>query len=245
VNATISGSGVGLGTITNDDNLPSLAIAAATVTEGNTGTVNAVFTVTLSAPAATTVTVDYTTVDGSATAPSDYTATSGTLTYLAGQTSQQVTASVKGDTSNEVNETFTVNLSNPVNATISGSGVGLGTITNDDAVPSVSINNVTVAEGNSGTTGYAFTVTLSAASGLPLTVAYATANGTAVAPTDYQTQSGTVAFSPGETTKTVTVLVNGDVTIEANETFTVVLSGPTNATIGGSGIGTGTITNDD
>jgi urease beta subunit len=204
-----------------------------------------VFAVTLSAVSASTVTVDYATADGSAGAPGDYVAASGTLTFTAGQTAKQIIVAVKGETLNEVNETYTVNLTNPSNATISGTGIGTGTITNDDAVPTLSINNVSQAEGNSGTTSYTFTVTLSTASGLPVSVDFATADGTAAAPGDYQAQSGTLTFSPGQATKTITILVNGDVSIEPSETFLVLLSSPVNATVTGTGIGTGTITNDD
>jgi large repetitive protein len=244
-NATLSGTGIATGTITNDDALPTLTIANATVTEGNSGTVNAVFAVTLSAASANTVTVDYSTFDGSAAAPADYVATSGTLTFTAGQTAKQIVVAVKGETLNEVNETYTVNLTNLVNATLSGTGIATGTITNDDAVPTLSINNVSLAEGNSGTTSFTFTVTLSAASGLPVTVDFATADGSAIAPGDYHAQTGTLTFNPAQTTKTITVLVNGDTSTETGETFTVVLSIGVNATISGTGIGTGTITNDD
>jgi len=201
--------------------------------------------VTLSAPSANTVTVDYTTVDGSATAGSDYTAQNGTLTYAPGQTNQPIVVVVKGDNLNEINETFTVNLSNPTNATIAGSGIGTETINNDDAVPTLAINNVSQAEGSGGgTTNFVFTVTLSAASGLPVTVDFATADGSATAASDYAAQSGTLTFSPGQTTKTITVQVVADNVTETNETFTIGLSNPTNATIS-SATGTGTIQNDD
>ncbi len=106
------------------------------------------------------------------------------------------------------------------------------------------INNVALNEGNSGTTAFNFTVNLSSASSQTVTVNYATADGTAVSPTDYQMASGSLSFAPGEISKTVTVLVNGDTTIEPNETFTVNLSGAVNGTILG-GVGTGTIINDD
>jgi Calx-beta domain-containing protein len=214
------------------------------VTEGNSGTVNAVFAVTLSAASASTVTVDYSSFDGSAVAPGDYAATSGTLTFTPGQTAKQILVAVKGDTLNEVNEIYTVNLANPTNATIAGTGIATGTITNDDAVPTLAINGVSLAEGNSGTTSFTFTVTLSAASGLPVSVDFATADGSALATGDYQSQTGSLTFSPGQTTKTITVLVNGDTSIETNETFTVSLSGPVNASIT-TGTGTGTILNDD
>jgi uncharacterized delta-60 repeat protein len=111
-------------------------------------------------------------------------------------------------------------------------------------VPNISIGNVSLNEGNSGTTAFNFTVSLSAATSQTVTVNYATADGTANAPTDYQTASGTLTFAPGEISKTVTILVNGDTTIEPNETFTVNLSGAVNGTILG-GTGTGTIITDD
>ena len=124
--------------------------------------------------------------------------------------------------------------------------MGLGTITNDDTapLPTLSIGDVAVAEGNSGTGAATFTVTLSAASTSTVTVAYATANGTATAGSDYVAQSGTLTFTAGQTAKTIAVVVNGDTTVEPSETFTVTLSSPSGATLA-DGVGLGTITNDD
>ena len=100
-------------------------------------------------------------------------------------------------------------------------------------------------EGNSGTTAFVFTVSLSNASAQPITVNFATADGSAtLADSDYQSASGTVTFAPGQTSQTVTVLVNGDTKFEADETFSVNLSGATNATIADA-TGLGTIRNDD
>ncbi len=114
----------------------------------------------------------------------------------------------------------------------------------DPIVPNISIGNVSLNEGNSGTTNFNFTVSLSAATTQIVTVNYSTADGTATAPGDYQTASGTLTFAPGEISKTVTVFVSGDTAVEPNETFTVNLSGAVNGTILG-GVGTGTIINDD
>jgi hypothetical protein len=111
------------------------------------------------------------------------------------------------------------------------------------SAPSLSVGNVTVAEGNSGTTSAAFTVTLSPASAGAVTVNYATANGTATAG-DYTSTSGALAFALGQTTKTVNVPVIGDTTVEPTETFYLSLSNPAGAVLG-DGQGTGTITNDD
>src|SRR5262249_9369236 len=168
---------------------------------------------------------------------------SGTLTFNPGVTSQTITVLVNGNTAFENNETFTVSLTSPTHATIT-SGTATGTILNDDLPPSLSINNVSQAEGNSGTTSFVFTVTL-AATELPTTVTYATADATATtADGDYQATSGTLTFNPGVTSQTITVLVNGNTVSELNETFTVNLSGAVNATIG-TASGTGTIVNDD
>ncbi len=192
-------------------------------------------------------TVNYTTVDGSATvANNDYLPTSGTITFGPNSpTLQIVTVTVNGDITFEANEVFFLRLSNPVNANIQEAD-GIGTIFNDDVEPSFSINDVSANEGNAGTTAFTFTITRS---GNPTSfsslVTYSTANGTAVAPGDYTAVSnGTVTFLPTETSKTVTVLVNGDTAVEPNETFLVDMTTVSNGVIGRA-TGTGTILNDD
>jgi ribosomal protein L35AE/L33A len=233
----------GVGTITDDDPLPALSINGAAVTEGDAGTVNATFTVGLSSPSGRTVSVDYSSADGSATAPADYAASSSTLTFAAGETTKAVTVPVAGDALDEVNETFSVNLSNASNATIADAQ-GTGTITDDDPLPALTVNDVSRDEGNSGAVAATFTVTLAPASGRTVTVEYATQNGTATAGVDYQATSGTLSFAAGETTKTITVLVNGDLADEADETFFLNLTNPVSATIADTQ-GSGTIIDDD
>jgi hypothetical protein len=226
---------------TVSSNPPAIRVGDVTVTEGNTGTTAANFVVTLSAPSRETITVDYATADGSATAGSDYQAASGTLTFAPGETSKIVTVLVNGDRVAESNETFSVLLSNPTNATINR--VGVGTIVDDE--PHVSIApSVSGSEGNTGQTPFAFTVTLSSAYDAPVTVSYATEAGSATAGSDYQAASGTVTFAPGETSKTITVLVNGDRLPEPNETFHVRLTGATSAVINND-YSTGTILDDE
>ena len=243
VNATISAA-QGTGTINDNESAPNLVINNATVTEADTGPVDAVFTVTLSVASSSTVTVNYATANGTATAPQDYTAVSGTLMFAPGTTTQTITVAVVGDTLDEANETYVVNLSGATNATISDSQ-GSGTITDNDATPGLSITDVTVAEPISGSASAVFTVALSAVSGRTVTVQYATANGTATAPADYTSTSGTLTFAPGVTTQTVTVAVLGDVLDEADgDTFFVNLSGASAATVSDSQ-GRGTITDDD
>jgi hypothetical protein len=158
-NATIS-DGQGLVTILDDDAAPVLAINDVSVVEGNSGTTNAVLTVSLSAATAQTVMVNYATANGTAVAGIDYVSTNGTLTFLPGQTSQTITVAVLGDVLDELDETILVNLTAATNATISD-GQGVVTVLDNDAAPVLSINDVRVAEGNSGTTNAVLTVSLS------------------------------------------------------------------------------------
>src|SRR5262249_39166331 len=135
-------------------------------------------------------------------------------------------------------------LSSPVNATISD-GQGSGLILDDsDPRPAISIGDATVTEGDDGSGSLDFIVSMSGPSGQPISVAFATADGTAIACEDCLADSGRVSFQPGEVAKHVIVAVNGDTTIEPDETLTVTLSGQTFATID-DGSATGTITNDD
>ena len=120
----------------------------------------------------------------------------------------------------------------------------MGTIINDDALPSISINDVSAAEGNTGTTNAVFTVTRSSPNSQTLTVHFSTADGTATAGTDYLASNGTLTFNSGETTKTIAVVVIGDTVVEGNESFFVNLTSATNATIA-DGQGIGTIVDDD
>jgi hypothetical protein len=219
--------------------LPTLSVSDASVSEGNSGTTALVFTATLSAASTQTVTVNYATANGTAVAGSDYTAVTGALTFAPGALAQTISVPVAGDTVYESSETVLVNLTTPANAVLARTQA-VGTIVNDDGLPSLSISDVGVTEGNAGSVNAAFAVTLSSASSLTTTVAYATADGTATAGTDYTARGpATLTFAPGVTTQTVTVPVLGDTLPEANETFVVNLSGATNATIAkAQGIGT-------
>jgi disulfide oxidoreductase YuzD len=241
-NATISDNQA-TGIINNDDTQPTISVNDVSVTEGNAGTSAAGFTVSLSNPSFQTVTVNYTTADGSASAGSDYVTSSSILTFMPGQLTQPISVTVNGDTTSEANETFKVNLSGATNATIADNQ-GIGTINNDDALPTISISDVSLTEGNAGTSNAGFTVSLSEASGQTITVNYATADDTATAGSDYLTAGNTVTFTPGQTSQPINVSINGDTTFEPTEAFDVNLSGATNATIADNQ-GIGTITNDD
>ena len=239
------GTSSGTGTITDDD--PKFSIADASATEGDTGSVNMTFTVTLSGAGNSQYTVDYASSDGTATAGADYTAVSGTLTFAAGVTSRTLTVSVTGDTANEANETLTVTLSNASAGTAIATATGTGTITDNDT-PSFSIDSPSVAEGDSSTTNLTFTVSLSPASATQVTVNYADAGtGTATSGTDYTAlaSSTTLTFAAGTSSQTITVSVTGDTTHEADETVVLTLSGASAGTNITTASGTGTIANDD
>ena len=222
---------------------PEITIDDVTVTENNSGTVNATFTVSLSAGSTQTVAVDFATADGTASAPADYQTNNGTLTFNPGDLTKTINVLVNGDTRDEAVENFFLNLSHVTNALILDSQ-GQGTINDDDPAPSLSINDVSAAEGDNGTTHATFAVSLSAASGQTVTVNFATVDNTATAGSDYQATDGAITFNPGETSKPISVTIDGDTNFEPNETFHVNLSAALNASISDSQ-GVGTITNDD
>ena len=228
-NATIADDS-GLGTITDDDLPPTLSVDDVSVSEGNMGTTTATFTVALSAVSGKTLTFDRATAAGSATAGADYVTASGGGTIAAGSPSTTFDVTVNGDVLDELDETFGITLSNPANATIAD-GSGLGTITDDDLPPTLSVDDVSVSEGNMGTTTATFDVTLSSPSGRTVTVDWATGDDDASQPSDYAADSGTLTFVPGDTSGSILVAVNGDVTAELDEIFFVTLSAPSNATL--------------
>jgi large repetitive protein len=235
----------GIGTITDDDTA-ALTMFDISTTEGDSGSTTTTFVVSLSTPSSRDVTVNFTTtnISGGATAGSDFVASSGTLTFLAGSnTPQSVTVDVLGDLVDEPDQPFSLTLSGAVNAVI-GRAVARATIVDNDAAPSVSISDVAISEGNSGTKALNFTLILSAPSEIRSRVQYQTADGTASAGSDYVAKTGEVVFEPGITTRTVSIVINGDVSLESAETLFVNLHTPTSLTIGDSQA-VGTIQNDD
>jgi hypothetical protein len=170
----------------------------------------------------------------------------GTLNFAAGQQSQTVSIAINGDTTVEANETFFVDLSGATNGGTILDAQGTGTVLDDDAPPSVgniSIGDVTIAEGNSGTKTATFTVSRTGTT--EFTVDFATANGTATAGSDYVANAGTLSFAAGQATATISVTINGDAALEPTETFVVNLSNASNGGVLADGQGTGTITSDD
>ena len=235
------------------DTTRSLSIDDVAVVEGNSGTTNLTFTVTLSEPSIDTVTVEWSTADGTATvADSDYvTVSSALITFAPGETSKPAAVLVNGDLKYELDETLFVNLTNPTGAVLADAQ-GVGTITNDDpAPPRISIGDVVKIEGNGGlgATTFTFPVTLSHSSAATVSATWMTQDdsatqGVTLADDYYIVTSGLVSFPPGSVFQTVDVQVHGDTNLEANEAFHVVLSSP----VGGEiqrGLGVGTILDDD
>jgi trimeric autotransporter adhesin len=225
--------------LVDDDLPPTISIAGATVSEA-AGTVS--LTVSLSAASGLPTSFTWSTSDGTAIAPGDYstrTAIAGSI--AAGATSTTISIPISNDIAVEASETFSVAVGNLVGAT-AGTVTGTVTITDDDVLPTISVAGVTVAE-SAGTA--TLTVTISAVSATNTTFNWSTSNGTAVAPGDFTAQT-TIAGSiaAGATTTTISVPIIDDATVEPSETFTVTLSGLVGATAGTLS-DTVTITDDD
>lgn len=229
---------------------PVVSVGDATVAEGDNGTSLITFTVTRTT-ADGAATVDWSTQDPipgngtDANAGEDYGRANGTVTFADGELTATFTVTVFGDVTPELTEQFEVHLSNPTGGLVIGDGVGIGAITNDDATPpTVSVADVSVVEGDSGTVTLTFTITRAGGTGA-FSVDYATLDGTATAGEDYAAASGTLSFADGQMTQTVTITVNGDTASEATERFTLNLSNATNDAVITDGAATGVITNDD
>ena len=228
-NATMSSSS-GLVNIIDDTIVPYLSLNGTAVARPASGTVNDVFTATLSSPSANTVTAHYTTSDNSATSGIDYTTTSGTVTFAPGVTSQHINVPVLARTVKTGDKSFFLNLSAPANALISGQSSDQGYILDTNFNPGISVNDVSKNRPTSGSTNETFTVTLSPASVNTVTVNYATSDGNAFAGTDYTATSGMLTFTPGgPTSQTVNVSVTGINTTTPNRFFNLNLSAATNA----------------
>ena len=221
---------------------PSISVRDVVVVEGNSGTTQATFVVALSAATSQTVTCSFATSNSTATAGSDYTAASGGVTFAPGEVERPVVVLVNGDTVDEAQETFFLDISNVQNATVSSSR-GTGFI-NDDDGPTISINNVSVTEGNSGTKAATFTLTLSGPSVEAIAVRAISTPGTATASSDYNSINLVVIFQPGTVSRTFDVAIIGDTNREPDETFFVNLSDAFGTTIS-DGEGVGTIIDDD
>jgi len=236
------------------------------VVEGDDGTVTVDVPVSLSAPSASPVTVEWSTFDpggsGLATSGVDYVAASGTVTFAPGETAASVRLTVNGDRVDEPDllwgEWALVRFSNPsANATVDTAfyGLGIGVIFDDDPAPTIRPGGAGVVEGDDGTVTVDVPVTLSNPSASPVTVQWSTfdpgGSGVAAAGVDYEVASGTVTFAPGQTTAVVRLTVVGDTVVEPpllwGEWVFVAFSSPVNATLDTSfyGLGIAVILDDD
>jgi Ca2+-binding RTX toxin-like protein len=228
-----------------------LSVNSPIINEGDTGQSNLTFTLSLSLPLQQSGSVDYTLQSGTATASTDFSASSGTVQFNAGETSKTITVPILGDTTIENDETFTLALSNPINIDLSNSSKSMtiiGTIRNDD-FPTLSIANTpSIKEGNSGQSNLIFTLQLSDVPLSAVSVDYVTKDSTATAGEDFITQTGTLKFAAGEKQKTISVPVLGDQNEESDEALSLVLSNSQNAKFSNNSAqlnATGTILNDD
>ncbi|WP_170113042.1 Calx-beta domain-containing protein [Ahniella affigens] len=254
------GGDVATATITDPEDRPTanFATATATVAEGNSGTNNYSATVTLSAAAAVAMEVNYSTADGGganpdATAPSDYTNTSGTLSFAIGATTADIIVPIVGDTTFESNEDFEIGISSPAPAGVEGRApLGITasqvvTITNDDAaVPEASIAVVPASQTEDQML-FEYTVTLNPAPAVDTTVSFAV-SGTATTGVDFQNLASTTAFFPaGQTTRLVPVfLLNDSLANEGGETIVLTLAAGSGYTVAaGNDVATATIVDDD
>ena len=239
------------GTILDNDAPPSVSVGSpVSVPEGQTGDASfATVDVTLSAASGLDVSVDWATADDTATvADNDYLADAGQVDFAPGETSKTVLVEVVGDVASEGDETFDVVLSSPVNATL-GSATDVVTIVDNDPIPPgsavLTVTGVSKREGGAGTTTLTFSVARSGETTTAVDVDFAVSGGTASAPTDYTATSGNLAFIAGQLVGTIDVTVNGDATLEHNETLFLSLLNPSAGAAISTGQATGTIVNDD
>lgn len=223
---------------------PTVSFSAANYAV-NEGAASRTITVTRGGATDGIVAVDYAASNGTATAGQDYAATSGTLTFGDGDTIKTFNVSMIEDSIDEADETINLTLSNATGgAALTPNPAAVLTITDNDNAPDVSISDISQNEGNSGTTDFSFQVSLSSESGQNVSVDFATADGTANAPVDFNFVSGTVNFAAGETSKNIVVSVIGDQTAEPGENFFVNLSNAVN-TVFSDNQAVGIIINDD
>jgi 3-phytase len=242
-----STNGTAKGTINNDDAAPIFSIAAASATEGSA--VNFTVTRTGDAQSNQSVTVATSIATDDTASANDLTAKTETLTFATGETSKTFTVQTTQDSLFEGNETFTVSLSNPNNGAVvsSTNATAKGTINNDDAALIFSIAAASATEGSA--VNFTVTRTGDAQANQSVTVATSIATDDTASASDLtaNTQTETLTFATGETSKTFTVQTTQDSLFEGNETFTVSLSNPTNSAVISPNNGTakGTINNDD
>lgn len=233
-----TGSGISFGdAVVTIIDVPKLTISGTTIAEGGTATL----TVTRSGFATVAVNVGYATADGSATSPADFSATSGMLSFLSGETAKTISVPTVDDAVYEGPEAFTVALSAPSGGAVIDNSVGTVSVSDNDVAPSFAISNASVTEGGA----IIMTVSKSGSTDKSLSVNYGTSNNSAIAPGDYAAASGVLTFLPTDMSKTVSISTIDDSIYEASETFSVQLSGASGGATISSPTGVGTINDND
>ena len=233
-------------TIVDNDTLPTIQFAPTTYTVSESS-ISVGLTVTLSRAYQNTITVNYSTSNGTASSPSDYAAvTGGSVSFPGGSTSASITITINNDTLQEPSETFTVTLNSTSAGTLSATAkTATVTINDNDTVPTVKFSVATYSA-NESASNAVITVSLSAAIDKSVTVKVSTSNGTAFSSSDYgAVVSQTLTINAGATSTSFNVSIINDTLSEGNETFTATLSAPTNATLGTPNPATVTIVDDD
>jgi hypothetical protein len=225
--------------------LPGITVADASVTESDDNEVVLQFNVSLTATSSEPALISYMLAAGSAIEAQDFTGNSfGTLIFGPGETNQAVRITVLGDRLDEADETVLLYLTNAVNA-VAVTGQAVGTIIDNDSVPTLTIGDVSVQEGSSGSTMAVFGIRLSGPSGRTIEVGYSTSNVTAIAEIDYESAPPSfLTINPGQLETNVAIAVHGDAIAERDETFLVCLFNPINVALTDQ-CGTGRIVNDD
>jgi hypothetical protein len=216
--------------IVDNDGPPTVQFSASNFDVGEANA-SATISVTLSHPSADTITVTYATSDGTALAGFDYTAVSNTLTIAPLDVTGTFTVPVLPDSLDEANETVNLSLSAPVNAGLGSPNPGTLTILDDDSLPTVQFSDASYSV-NEGDGTATITATLSAQSGLPVEVNYATSDDTALQGSDYTPVSDTLTFSPGDIFQTFSVPITDDSMDEPVEAISLTLTNPVNASLG-------------
>ncbi|MFM6748671.1 MAG: Calx-beta domain-containing protein, partial [Dolichospermum sp.] len=224
---------------------PHITLAVSPTSVSEDGTTNLIYTFTRTGATTSALTVNYG-ITGTANS-TDYTgATPGTgktITFAAGSSTATLTIDPTADTIVESNETVALTLATGTGYNIGTTTAVTGTITNDDLLPKIILSsNQSIFEGNTYPLNVNYNVTLSYTSTQTISVQYATANGTAIAGSDYTSTSGTLTFDPGVTSQVINIPILNDSLNEANETFTLNLTTATNATPGAARTATTTIT---
>lgn len=241
---TVTGGRLDVAKVVSSAIQATLSVSGVSVMEGFSGTTPASFTVTLSAATIDPVTVSFASSNLTATAGSDYSAASGTLTFQPGTLTRTATVQVLGDGVIEPDETFLITLSSPAGASL-GQATATGVILNDDvALPRITVFPDKSTEGDESNETVNLAVRLSVGSPVTVTVDYQTISGTALSGQDFQARTGTVVFAPWSVWGNIRITILGDTVSESTEEFQVVLSSPVNAALEVS-TGTARIMDDD